>query len=1725
MWTYPNQLVFSPEEAYKPSTEYIAKLTSEIISFKTEEYRLKKEKISFHTPLLKLEKTNAYWGLSEDIHEKVEINVNLGFNYKVNSEQMNNLLEVFINDEKTDYKIISEGNHKKIELAVLNPEIEATKALARKIIVNKGLKCVNSEWKSKQIFREVINIPPKEKLMVTQMLSGFEEGKGVITVNTTQKLIGTDLKRFVSVDPKVNFEVKALKNGLLISGDFIEGESYKINISGNIKGVFGKEMGEDYSQYVSFGKVEPYIKFTDESAVYLSSKGNKNLGLTIINIPKVRLQIFKIFENNILQYMRNGKSWDYFYDDDQYHDWYGWDMDKNYGKVVLNKIIDTKTLPKNGNISLLNIDLNEINYSGDFKGLYIVRVESTEKKWLQDIQLVSVSDIGLIVKKGINNIKVFTNSILDATPLSGVKISFISSNNQKVYSASTNSEGLANLSDMENKIPGFSVAMVTAQKGEDFNYIIFNRSRVEKSRFDVGGKRSRGVNYDVFIYGDRDIYRPGDSVYINTVVRTMNREVVKDIPVKIKVVLPNGRKFLLLKKQLDNEGAAEARFFLPLGVLTGTFTIEVYSGNDIFLKSSRIKVEEFMPDRIKVDAKLDKEKYETGDTIELSVNAMNLFGPPAAGRKYEIEMQLNRRSFTPKDLNEYIFNITLPDRISFDRIVREGKTDDKGNAKENFLLPQHKNIGVLNGKIYTTVFDETGRPVNRLSHFEIYTQKIFFGIKRFDYWTGTKDPIQIAFIASDRNGKVLNGVPAIIQIKYITWETVIERRGRRFRYNSQRKEMLVFTKELSLNGTESQISYTPLRSGKYEVQIMSEEEDSYVNASFYAYGWGDTDYNSFEVSKEGEITMEFDKEIYEIGDQAKILFKSPFNGNILVTVEREDVIDHFYLKTNKKAASLNLKVRENFLPNVYITATAIRKIDDANIPLMVAHGFAPLKVEKLSNKLKITIDAVEKSRSKTRQRIKVKTKPNTELTIAVVDEGILQLTDFKTPDPYGYFYQKRALEVNSFDIYSFLFPELSSKVSSIAGGAGMDMGKRINPLAGKRVQLVAFWSGIKNTGSNGECSFDIDIPQFSGALRVMAVAYKGETFGMAEHTIKVADPVVISTALPRFLSPGDNAKVPVTITNTTSKSTKAKVSIKVEGPLEIQAESSISIELPANAEKQVMFDVAAIRNIGNAKVKVYVSAFNEEFSETVNIPVRPPSGLMKISAAGVVKGDDKLSFNVKTDFIEGTTSSSLLLSKSPIAEFSKDLSSLIRYPYGCLEQSVSSAFPLIYYRDLAKSLEQEKNTTVFNPDYFVQQAILKVESMQQYNGGMSYWPNGGYINWWATAYATHFLFEASKDGFELNSKVLDNAYKFLKQSVKKKESREYFYYDEDRVVKKMITAKREIFYSLYVLALADKQNLSIMNYYKSNLNLLSVDSRYMLAATYALIGDKYSYQAIIPASYGSKESKRTRGGCFNSAIREKAISLYTLLEADPDNGQIGFIAKSLSEELKRKKWLPTQEKSFSLLSLGKLAKKASEENVVASIKINGENIADFTGKTLKLVNDLNNKSVEITTAGSGRLYYFYEVEGISKSGKYKEGDSHLRVRKYFYDRFGNALTSDNFAQNDLVIVKVSIQSLDDTKVENVAITDILPACFEIENPRVTISRGMDWIKNKSHPDYMDIRDDRISFFCDATLRPKNFYYMIRVVSKGSFRMGPVGADAMYDGQYHSYSGGRTVNVR
>lgn len=1726
MWKSSRELVFSPESGFKANTDYKATLNPILSNLSKEKKAVKTDPIEFHTPYLQLMNARLFWSLSEAMANTVVVQANLVFNYPVKASELDKRLRIIANDYQVIHHTVTAGESDNIIVEFPAPTNIGDQEFPVKIFVDKGMSCSNSSKVTDYLMEKTANIPARGDLMITGMTPEFVEGQGVIHIFTSQPIITNNLKEIITVKPSVDFQIDGQDNTINIKGDFLEDKTYSIKISSKLTGIFGKPMEQDYEQAVTFTKSKPFISFTDPGSLYMSSKGEKNLGVRLGNVSKVKVTVFKVFENNIMHYLRNGKQYNYMYDetsiDDDYSYTNEWPMDENYGKMVYEKLVNVGSLPKNMNTYLLNLNLQEIEYNNSLKGFYIVRVEDDSRRFLRDAIMVSVSDIGLIVKKGKNDLFILANSILESKPLAGIRLDFISTNNQKVYTATTNAEGMVSVKEMNKIFPGFEIGMITAHAGDDFNFLNFNDNKVENSRYEVGGKYTNNIDYDVFVYGDRKLYRPGDSVHINTIVRTLEWLNASEIPLKYKILAPNGKQLISFRKETNKQGAAEISFKLPDAALTGVYTLEVYSGNDIMLSSYRFTTEEFMPDRISVKVELSGTQLNSGDRLMVNVDALNLFGTPATSRKVENEMSLSRTVIHPKGFSNYDFNVNVKNNIALENTVRSTKTDDKGRASEIFTMPIFEGIGLLQGKIYSTVFDETGRPVNRISMFEVATQEVFFGLKYFDTYIGTHQPFTFNMAAVNRKGITVNASTKV-QIIRNEYENVIQRSGSNYQYNSNKREVVVLNKTVNFTGGNAQISYTPIKSGEYEIRIYSTKGDGYVSRTFYSYGSADTDFSSFNVDKDGEVLIEKDKESYKFGETADLLFKLPFSGKLIVTVERNDVMDFFILDAKDKSAALKLPIKDSYVPNIYVTATAIRSLTSSDIPLTVAHGTLPITVEKKENNMPVTIVAPSQSNSRTKQSVEVVAEAGSQVTIAIVDEGILQITNYKTPNPYEYFYQKRALEVNSYDLYARIFPELKRYASSFGGDLAMDMSKRINPLTNKRVKLIALWSGILNNPS-GRVRYTFDIPHFSGSLRVMAVAWKDKKFGSAEANIKVADPIVISTALPRFLSPGDQVECPVTLSNTTSKAANVTVKIANKGAVTVIGENSKTISIPANSERRVEFNLTAAYTIGESQISVSAVHEGKTYLEEVDLTVRPAAGLVKVFEAGAVEGNSQ-SFSVNADFIAGSSTSKLLVSKSPMVEFARDLSELLHYPYGCLEQTVSTAFPLLYYRDIAKAIHQENKNMEWNPDYLVQEAIYKVQTLQQYNGGMLYWSSGGQVNWWATTYALHFLIEAKKAGFEVNQQVIDNGLKYIAQESKESKVDEYFIYDIYGRLNTEKMVKQEVCYSLFVMSLAGKPSISLMNYYKEKKITLTEESKYLLAAAYGMAGDKTNYRYLLPKSYEYPLYKRDFDGSFNSMIRNMALVLYVLNETEPNNAQITQIARKLSVDVKKSRWLSTQDRSFALLALGKMSRQNMNSNITGTITCGTESVGKYNNSDFVSTQNLNNKPITITKTGSGKLYYFYQTEGISRTGIVADQDKYLMVRKNFFDRFGKPITGDEFEQNALIVVKISVATADKSTIPNVAVTDMLPACFEIENPRLTADREYLWTKDRAIPDFLDMRDDRITMFTTVTGYIKNFYYLVRVVSKGTYKMGPVSADAMYDGNYYSYYGSRSVNVK
>ncbi len=1769
-WTAPNELVFSPATAFDPATDYRADLSKDLLKHATgKNLSVSGEEIAFHTPYLQLTGTETWWTRAGDnagtLAGQPVAKTRLRFNYPVAAAEVAAKLGI-----KADDKALTAGPIQAEDDGLLGggmvvtltdaPVFDNEKPLL--LTVEKGLSVPKTAYSSKESLEQTGTLPAKTKLEMADVQTGYANRQGTVRVVTTQTLQpAADLGTYYTIQPAAKTTAELTENGLLIKGNFNETDTYVITLTGAMRGVLNAKLAEPVSRDVFFGKMPARLQFSTKNALYLSSKGSRNVGLSITNVENVQVKIARLYENNLLNYLKNNRYEDYREQGDGDERTYGPTGTYTYGddsgndlsSLVVDKIVKTGDLPKVRGVSALNLaipDQTGGTQEYPLRGAYLVTVQSKAEAFVNATQLVSISDIGLIARQTETEVLVWANSIQTAAPLENVAVTLVSSNNQSVYTLKTDSKGFVRFEKVTEKAPGFKIVLLTARTadGGDFNFLHIPDTQVETSRFEVEGKRNNATGLNAFVYGDRNIYRPGETVHLNTVVRpeTAANTPTTDIPLTVRVLMPNGNEYRTFRKTTDNQGSIQTDVPVDPAAVTGSYTVEILNASNVLLTSHQLSIEEFIPDRIKVEVETAQETYRAGETITLLAQAQNLFGPPAADRAYEMELRLSRRVFAPKGYGEYTFSIPAEATgvpAMFEKVLRQGRTNASGQATEAFPIPaNYRDIGLLEAKLFVTVFDENGRPVNRLRRLDVQTQDVFYGIRLADTYLTTRTPLAIQVVGLNKDGKP-QAAPAQVEIVRFDYQTIIEKpEYGQVKYSSKRREKIVYSNTLKTGTKPTDFRYVPTVSGEYEVRVQRPNSMGYTAAAFYAYGWGSTSASSFEVSTEGQVLMEFDQPAYQTGDRVKVLFKAPFEGKLLVTTERSGVLEHTWLTTENKAAEWTFSVNDDHLPTVYVTATLIRAMDGTDLPLTVAHGFAPVSVTDPDTKLPVAITAVAKSFSKTKQTIRVKTKANSSVTVAVVDEGILQLKNYKTPDPHAYFFQKRALEVTLADGYALLFPELSLRSQSSIGGDGYDLERRVNPLSNKRVQLVALWSGVLKTNGAGEAEYTIDIPQFSGTLRVMAVAYSDNAFGSAEQGMIVSDPIVISPGIPRFLSPGDELTMPVTLSNTTAKAMGTVMNITVSGPLQVVADSSgakaTSRTVQPGRESRTDFRVRATGGTGPGDITVTVSALGKTYVEKTDITVRPAAPLQKTTVSGAVAGGRTQAITLTGSFLPGTTRNSLTLSRSPVMQYAKTLSYLLGYPYGCTEQTISKAFPQLYFADLTRTVHKgtvyfvSKGESDMNPATNVQQALQQIENRQLSNGGVTLWPGANQEDPWASAYALHFMVEAAKAGFEVSGAVKSKLMDRLTTLTSSTPTETASTYAEDGTRTDRTVGNRTTLYGLYVLALAERPNRAAMNAYKEAADqLLTTDGRYLLATAYARLGDQTSSNALMPKAFSPGTLGRETGGSYASPIRNTALVLSNLVDTDPDNLQIPTLARQLGGAVQKADYLTTQEAAFAFMALGKLARQNAGSTATATLNGAAKKLGEFTGEDVTLRKLPTGNILTLSAKGTGNVYYFGQSEGVPVSGNVSDEDNGLAVRRTYLTRDGAVQTQ--FRQNDLVVVKLTLSSPTGLPVNNIVLTDLLPAGFEVENPRLSgatgqtgaaAQRSLDWIKNPSAVDYFDVRDDRVNYFLSLGKgETKTVYYMVRAVTRGKFVVGPASADALYSPEYRSYNGaGRVV---
>ena len=1786
-WIARDRIGFFLDAPLAPAAQYTVQLTPDLNPSETFLLTGQKE-FKFATEPFTVEQTRMEF-TTNDAREHATGFGTIAFNYPVTTADLKAHLSIELDDGTEIPYQIETGTATARTVRFETKRIKRGNADREiKVKIEKGFKCIGG-----QIGLERANITPvilrgRGTLGVTYSDVWESDGTPYISVSFSAPVLSDTVEPYLELTPAVAYQVIADYRNIEIHGNFKRRTTYALKIRRGLTARNDAVLKQDYMTRLTIPDIRPQLRFLGDG-FFLARRGQLNLGLATINVESVKLDIEKVFANNLIYVSKLER-------------WSRWSQ--NLGKPIHTEVLD---VPSQLNQEV-TVPISLTDYlSDEHVGIFKVVARNAQREWDSAHQWVLITDLGVSAKRAGDRLYVWVKSLATGAAVPTARVKLISDNNQTLLSGTTNWSGFVEFTDVAERTESFTPFMITVAKRDDLAFIQLDRHEIATADFDIAGPAYLQKGYEAFLYTGRGVYRPGETVQLAGIVRAPKQVTPEPLPTRIEVLAPDGRILRELRQQTTKTGVCEVKISIPDYAQTGNYIAKMLIADKV-VGRAQFQVEEFMPDRMKVAVTTDKSIYRLGDELDIQVDAVNLFGPPAVGRKVQASCELKAVSFMDADSTStvdtdatewrsFVFGNTgsnFAKQFESQRIeLGEAKTNPAGKAHYQFTIPATlKAPSLLNGILTATVSEIGGRAVTASHQVVIHPYSHYVGLRRTNTAeTKINQPVRIDYVAVDDAMAVAPGRALRLSLYKVHWNTILRQNtAGRYEYVSEPQTTEVETHALTSAETAQTVMLTPSDYGQYRVRLEDLESTATAEIGFYVNGWGNT---SVSMEHPTRLDLTLNKSTYRPGETAKLYIKAPFPGTLLLTVEREKMLRYRTIVMKENTATLSIPIRSTYRPNVYLSATLTRSIPTDTVsvshhqPLPArAFGVIPLKLDAARRRLSVNMSlsqtdeagvsskiplSSEESNIQNGENSEITVRPNSdvdiafqvkgtrswqkyEVCIAAVDEGILALTDFQTPNPHDYFYRQRGLKMRSFDLYSGILPELANVTdNSSTGGDAVPRArrKRLNTGSITRVKPVSLWSGFVKTDGNGRGTVQFKIPQFNGKLRLMAVASAGANYGATETYLTVREPIVLTPTFPRFLAGGDKLRVPVTLFNGTGEDGEFTVKLQAVGDLQLLSASptntsgmpsqnapgapsrspslhelSVDKSVEAGTEAQVFFDIRVQDAIGEISFNLSAHGNAETTQMNVKLPLRSTAPPVTKTGHGVVRAGKSVDFIFPANFIPDSSEFSLTLSPFPNITFADSLRYLVRYPHGCLEQTTSKVFPLLYFSDLARSVEPMLAGDDL-VDYYITSGITKLESMLTSSNHFTYWPGGTYVNPWSSIYASHFLVEARKAGYE----VADRVYNAILDGLR--EQAQFSPSTESRESPKAIKANIALAtYASYVLAAAGQPERGTMNYLKNRgLSGLSDYSHFQLAGAFALSGELETALSMLPVSIslgvnGKDNAEWETGGTLNSPIRAQAIMLDMLAEVNENHPSIPMLVKNLREAASDgNRWATTQDNAFAFLALGKIMKKQMDKNYTGTLKLNGEHFADFDATQVRYTDDAwDGARIQLSVQGEGSCYYYWSAFGIQRGSFVEEYERELQVRRRYFNKDGEELTRQ-FVHGDLIISEVTVKALT-ANLENVVVVDMLPTGFEIENPRLESREGIPWLKAQDFkPDYLDIRDDRLIFFGTfPRQRERKFYYALRAVTQGEFTLPPIAAEAMYDVTKSTVTGSTRIEV-
>jgi len=1538
-------------------------------------------------------------------------------------------------------------------------------------------------------------------------------------------------------------------------------------VAQGIKNSMGKKMRKTFTKKIQFSSLKPNVKAISKGVIMPDSKG-LIYPFQAVNLKAVNVKIIKIFEDNVPQFFQvnqfNGRrelarvgrvvfKKEVVLKSDKSIDYGKWntfaldmkdmievdpgavyriEISFNKNQILyhcpLTKTDDDSDNFKSKDTSYDSPSNNDYYYDDyDYDYEYGNRKDPCKSSYYrskkhQIKQNLLASNFGIIAKEDADHtLNVFISDLVSTKNLSGVEVFIYNYQQRLIGKSSTNADGQASFS-----LTGKPFLLVAKKDGQTGYLRLDNGSSLSLSMFNISGQKVRkGVKG--YIYGDRGVWRPGDSIYLNFILEDKNNSLPKEHPVVMSLYSPDNQLYSRKILHTSVNNFYDFRTLTTQDAPTGNWLASFKVGGATFSKN--LKIETVKPNRLKI--KLDfNSKILHSDTHSGNLIAKWLHGAPASNLKGIVEMKLSQGHTTFKNYEAYNFDDASKRIYSESKTIFEAKLNANGEAKIPVNISIDDAPGMLRANFKTRVFENGGDfSIDRFSLlYAPYESYVGVKIPKGKGWNDalySDETNLIPIVSLDEFGKPIDRKRIRIDVYEISWHWWWQRSsnedlGRYIRSNSSSKILTDFISTHKGKAIYS-LKFPKDTWGRKYIKITDPVSGHSTGKVFYTdyKGWWSNPDNAAPGGAE-MLTFSTDKKKYNVGERVTINMPVSQQGKALISIENgSKMIESFWSDIAKDKHQVQFTVTKEMSPNVFVHISYVQPHNQSeNDRPIRLYGVQGITVENPDSHLQPILDMADVLRPEKKVQIKVKEKDGKPMTytIAVVDEGLLDLTHFKTPNPWNAFYAKEALGVKTYDMYNYIMGAFSGQIAGLlAVGGDEDLVKTGNKKANRFKPVVKFFGPFSlKKGEENKHAFVM--PNYIGSVRTMVVAgdLKG-AYGSTEKATAVKKPLMVLASLPRVLGPEENVKLPVTVFAMNSKIKDVSVKVQTNNLLQVNGSKVQQIHFDKEGEQMLYFDLAVARKVGIAKLKVEVSGGGEKATYDVEMNVRIANPELTHIVDGLVNHKESWSGTYSPLGIIGTNKVVLEVSTIPPINLEKRIDYLVRYPHGCIEQTTSSVFPQLYLGDLMDLSNIKKAEIQDN----ISQGLQRLKKFQLTNGGFTYWPGeSGYANEWGTNYAGHFMLEAKKKGYSLPVGLLDDWIKYQRQRANAWSDAKSSHHYINR------SNQMNQAYRLYTLALAGKPVLGAMNRMRESKDLYPA-AKWRLIAAYELAGKKSVAINMMQNLSTKVDDYRSLSYTYGSGTRDEAMILETLIMMNKTS-LVKPLLDQVAQGLSSEKWMNTQTTAYALLAVAKFVKMQSKENMKFKVQYPGGSKKINTDKPMVQVPLKFSSSGVSTVSVDSDVNSTLFVRVINSGTPLESNDltfaKNLKMQIKYFDINGRPVEVANLKQGTDFIIEVNINHPGILKrYKNMALTQIFPSGWEITNPRMdNISR---WSSDAST--YQDVRDDRVMTYFDLKkYGHKTFRIMANASYLGTYYLPSVKCEAMYDNNIISVTNGRWVKV-